>query len=107
MFYLFIKNSYTQAVIDKLNDKWQYWTRPSSSDRKTLLIAIYSKNTHGTRASIVVAKAELLAIRTKDFQYNIQDVNKVFLLKEKETFSSKRNLDILFQLFQIYESCLV
>ena len=47
-------------------------------------------------------------MRTKDFQHNIQDTNKSFILKEREiAFGSKSNSDMLFQLFQIYESYLV
>ena len=47
-------------------------------------------------------------MRTKDFQYNIQDVNKAFLLKEREiAFGRESNSDMFFQLFQVYKSFLV
>ena len=58
---------------------------------------MYSKNTYGIRANIVVAKAKLLQMRIKDFQHNIQDANETFSLKEKEiAFGSKNNSDVLF-----------
>ena len=89
-----------------MKDNKHLWTRPGGGDGTTLLIEIYSKNGHGTRASAVVAKAELLSMRSKDFQHNMQDTNKAFLIKEKEiAFGGEDNPDVLFQLFQIYESC--
>ena len=45
-------------------------------------------------------------MRSKDYQHNVQDMNKAFLLKEKEiTFGVENDPDVLFQLFKIYESC--
>ena len=106
VFYLFIKNSCFQCVLDDLKEEEHHWKRPGGGDGGTLLTAVYSKNVHGTRASAVVAKSELLSMRSKDYQHNIQDVNKAFLLKEKEiAFGGESNPDALFQLFQIYESC--
>ena len=106
MFYLFVKNSCTQNVIDELKEERQHWSRPGGGDGLTILIAVYGKNAHGTRASAVVAKSELLSMRTKDFQHNIQDVNKAFTMKEREiAFGGESNPDVLFQLFQVYESC--
>ena len=56
-----------------------------------------SKNAHGTRASAVVTKSDLLFMRTKEFQHNIQDVNKAFLLKEREiAFGGESNSGMLF-----------
>ena len=55
------------------------------------------KNTHSTRASAVVAKLELLSMRTKDFQHNIQDMNKAFLLKERDiVFEDESNPCVLY-----------
>ena len=106
MFYLFVKNSCFQCVLDDLKDEEHHWKRPGGGDGGTLLTAVYSKNVHGTRASAVVAKSELLSMRSKDYQHNIQDINKAFLLKEKEiAFGGESNPDVLFQLFQVYESC--
>ena len=106
MFYLFIKNIYSQNVIDELKEDKQYWNRPSNGDGLTILIVVHGKNTYGTRASAVVTKSELLSIRTKDFQCNIQDTNKSFILKKREiVFGSESNPDVLFKLFQIYKSC--
>ena len=51
-------------------------------------------------------KVNLQSMRTKYFQYNNQDANKVFLYKEKETtFGGEDNSDVLFQLFQEHEPC--
>ena len=83
MFYLFVKNSCDQSVLDAMKDDEHHWKRPGGGDGGALLIAVHSKNVHGTRASAVVAKSELLSMRSKDYQHNIQDVNKAFLLKEK------------------------
>ena len=106
MFYLYVKNSTHQSVLDELKDDRHQWIRPGGGDGTTLLIAIYSKNAHGIRASAVVAKAELLQMRSKDYQHNIHDVNKAFALKEREiAFGGENNPDVLFQLFQVYESC--
>ena len=106
MFYLFAKSSADQRALDESKNERQYWLRPGGGDGTALLIAIYGKNIHGTRASAVVAKSELLQMRSKDFQHNIQDVNKAFLLKEREiAFGGENNPDVLFQLFQICESC--
>ena len=106
MFYLFVKNSCSQNVIDELKEERKCYIRPGGGDGLTILIAVHGKNSHGTRASAVVAKSELLSMRTKDFQHNIQDVNKAFLLKEREiAFGGESNPDVLFQLFQVYESC--
>ena len=71
-----------------------------------MLISIYQKNAHGTRASAIVAKTELLAAETKSFNHNIQDVNKFITSKNKEiAFGGESNHDALFQVFKIYESC--
>ena len=43
MFYLFIKNIYSQNVIDELKEDKQYWNRSSGGDGLTILIAVYSK----------------------------------------------------------------
>ena len=93
MFYLFVKNSCFQCVLDDLKEEECHWKRFGGG-------AACSKNVHGTQASAVVAKSELLSMRSKDYQHNIQDANKAFLFKEKEiTFSSENNPDVLFQLF--------
>ena len=74
-------------------------------DAITFLIAICSKNVHGTRASAVVTKADLLSIRTTDFHHNIQDASTFCTQKEHEIiYGGEQNLDILIQLFQTYES---
>ena len=97
MFYLCVKNSCAQTVIDELNKERGQWIRPGGGDGTTLLIAIYSRNVHGTRVSAVVAKSELLSMRSKDLQHNIQDANKTFLLKEKEiVFGGEENPDVVF-----------
>ena len=84
-----------------MKNKRQYWNRLGSGDRLTILIAVYGKNSHGTRASTIVAKSELLPMRNKDFQYNIQDVNKAFILKEREiAFGGESNFDVLFSYFK-------
>ena len=106
MMYLYIKNSVRQTVLEAIKEERVHWKRPGGGDGITLLIEIYSKNAHGTRASAVVAKSELLSMKTKDFGHNIQDVNDIFLLKEKEiSFGGEINPDVLFQLFKIYETC--
>ena len=44
-------------------------------------------------------------MRIKDFQHNIQDVNKDFLEKERDiAFGGEYNPDVMFQLFQTHES---
>ena len=99
-FYLFVKNSCFQCVLDDLKEEERHWKRPGGGHGGMLLTAVCSKNVHGTWASAVVAKSELLSMRSKDYQHNIQDVNEVFLLKEKEiAFGSENNPDVLFQLF--------
>ena len=80
-----------------MKDERQYWIRSVSSDRLTILIAVCGKNAYSTKASAVGAKSELLSIRTKHFQHNIQDVNKAFLLKEREiAFRRESKSDVLF-----------
>ena len=97
MFYSFVKNSCAQNVVDDLNKECGNWIRPAGGDGTTMLIAIHSRNVHGTRASVVVAKSELLSMRSKDFQHDIEDTNKTFLLKEKEiVFYGEENSDALF-----------
>ena len=45
-------------------------------------------------------------MKTKYFQHNFQDVNRMFLLQEKYIeFGAEIIPDILLQLFKIYESC--
>lgn len=106
MFYLYVKNSCDQSVLGAVKDDEYHWKGPGGGDGGTLLIAVHSKNVHGTRASAVVDKSELLSMRSKHYQHNVQDINKAFLLKEKEiVFGGESNPDVLFQLFQIYESC--
>ena len=80
---LFIKNSVHQTVLDNIKEERLNWKRPGGEDGISLLIAVYNKNVHGTRASAVVAKTELLSMKTQDFQHNVLDVNSIFLLKEK------------------------
>ena len=47
-------------------------------------------------------------MRTKDFQHTIHEINKDFLGKEREiAVGDEENPDVLFQLFQHYESYLV
>ena len=61
--YLFLKNSVAQNVIDDFPKETKaHWMRPGGGDAITFLIAVYSKNVHGTRASSVVAKADLLSM---------------------------------------------
>ena len=108
MLCLFIRNSCDQSATHNLREEKHHWTRPDGGDGGTLLVSICSKNSHGTRASEVVAKVELLSMRTKDFQHNIHSVNKSFLEKEREiTFGGEDNLEALLQLFQTCESRLV
>ena len=83
--------------MDDLREENHHCTRPGSGDGRTLLIAMHSNDVHGTRASAVVAKSELLSMRTKDFQNNIHDVHKSLLEKEREIdFRGKDNPDVLF-----------
>ena len=80
--------------------------RPGGGDAIAFLIAAQDKNVHGTRASAVIAKADLLSTRTKDFHHNTQDVNTFCTQKEQEiTCGGEQNPDVLFQLFQTCESC--
>ena len=72
------------------------------------MIIIHQKNVHGTRASAIVAKTELLKAETKIFNHNIQYVNKFVTAKNKEiAFGGETNHNVLFQLFNIYENCQV
>ena len=106
MMFVFIKNSVSQSVLDGVKDDKNKWSRPGGGDGASLLISIYQKNAHGTRASAIVAKTELLAAETKSFNHNIQDVNKFITSKNKEiAFGGESNHDALFQVFKIYESC--
>ena len=52
--------------MDDMKDEKHLQIRPGSGDGATLSIAIYSKNAYGIRASVVVVKAELLLMRSKD-----------------------------------------
>ena len=71
MMCLFIKNSAHQNFLKNIKEERLHWTRPGGGDGITLLIAICSKNAHGERVSTVVAKTELLSMKTKDFQHNV------------------------------------
>ena len=74
-----------------------HWMRPGGSDAIDFLIAIHSKNVHGTRASSVVEKVDLLSIRTKDFHHSIQDASTFYAQKEQEIiYGREQNPDILF-----------
>ena len=46
----------TQSVLDEVKDDKDKWTRPGGGDGASLLISIYNKNAHGTRASAIVAR---------------------------------------------------
>ena len=106
MFFVFVKNSIHQEVMDDLQDDVVLFTRPGGGDGATLLISIYTKNSHGTVASAIVAKTELLSVNSKDFGHNIQDVNRFFHQKNNEiNFAGQSNPDIVFQLFKAYKSC--
>ena len=97
---IFIKINLYQSVLDELKEERVNWARPGGADGPTFLIAIFSKNSHSAEESVVMTKAELISIMTKDFQHDIQDMNKVFLHKEKEiTFSREDNPDVLFHFF--------
>ena len=65
---VFIKKSITQSVLDDVKDEKAKWMRPGGDNRASLLISIYNKNTHGTRASDFVAKLNpyLQKLRTLD-----------------------------------------
>ena len=61
-----------------------------------MIIAIYNKNTHGIRSSTLVHKTELLSMKTKDFQHNVLDANRMFFFKENDiTLGGEINPDIL------------
>ena len=77
IFYLFVRNSCDQSVMDNLWEEKHRWTIPGSGDGGTLLIAICSKNVHGTRASAAVANVELLSMRTKDFRTTFTTLTKI------------------------------
>ena len=61
MMLVFIKNSITQSVLDEVNDCKDKRTSPGGGDGALLLISIYNKHSHSTRASSIVAKTELLS----------------------------------------------
>ena len=108
MKWVFIKNISHQSILTKIKEERPHLKITSGGDEITFLIFVYNKNSHGRRVSVVVVKTKLLSIKTKDFQHNILDVNRFFLLKEKEVaFCGETNPDVHFQLFQIYESCTV
>ena len=52
------------------------------------------------------SKSELLNVKTKDFQHNVDNLNKKLLCKEKKiACSGEENLGVIFQLFNAHESC--
>ena len=106
MMYIFIKKSVSKNVLDDIEEEKHKWTRPGGGDGLTLLMCIYNKNAHGTKASAIIAKSELLEVNTKNFNHNINDVNSFFTLKNKEIgFSGEVNPECLYQLFKAYETC--
>ena len=97
MMYVFIKNSVSQSVIDDILDDEQKWLRPGGGDIPTLLLRTCEQNAHGTRASAIVAKSELLEVNTKNFNHKIDDVNKFFNVKNTEIALGGENPDVLFR----------
>ena len=58
---LYVKNCVYQTVLDNIKQERFHWTRPDEGDGILLLVFISIKNAQGTRASVVVAKTELLS----------------------------------------------
>ena len=88
MMFVFIKNIISKSVLDDYKDNTPKCARPGCGYGASLLIRIFKKNTHSTRASTTVAKIELLKAETKSFIHKIKDVNKV--VNEKQRNSIRR-----------------
>ena len=65
MRFVFINKIVTQHVLDGVKDDKNKWIRPVGGDGDSLLISIYNKNAHRTRASATIAKTKLLYAETK------------------------------------------
>ena len=58
--------------------------RPGEGDASSLLKIIHIKNAHGTRASTIVGKTELLSHLTRKISYNARGIKKFIALKTKD-----------------------
>ena len=63
-------------------------------------ISVCINKMHGTRASVIVAKTEIISEEVKNFGYITYNINKSVALQNKDiSFSGKDDRNDLFQLF--------